>query len=109
MILESIRRDPTLLAYNRRFTQRFIQVNGMLREAERDARGAEEAYRDAISVDPLAPEPQMALALFLAHQGREGEARAAADRAEQLYAPDVRNIRRREFEQALARKTAVSE
>jgi hypothetical protein len=97
-VLERIRNDPTILAYNPRFAQRYIQVNGMLFEAKGDLINAEGAYRDAVAADPLVPEPQMALAMFLARQGRLDEARAVAARAIQLYAPDMRERRRHEFD-----------
>ena len=99
-VLERIRNDPTILAYNQRFAQRYIQVNGMLFEAKGDMINAESAYRDAVAADPLVPEAQMALATFLARQGRIDEARVAAARALQLYAPDMRDRRRHEFELA---------
>jgi hypothetical protein len=101
-VLERIRNDPTILAYNQRFAQRYIQVNGMLFEANGDTSNAEGAYRDAVAADPLVPEPQMAFAMFLARQGRIAEARVAAARALQLYAPDMRERRGHEFELAVS-------
>jgi len=97
-LLARISNDPKILAYNQRFLQRFILVSGMLQEARHDDAGAEAAFRDAIAVDPLMPDPPMALAKFLARQGRAAEARNVADQALRLYAPDVRDRQRREIE-----------
>jgi len=101
-LLERIRNDPKILAYNQRFLQQFILVSGKLQEAWHDEAGAEADYHDAIDIDPLIPDPYLALALLLARQGRADEARAAATQAARLYAPDMRARHARDLERVLA-------
>jgi len=82
--------------------QSFILVTARLRELEHDTVGADDAYHDAISMGPLDPQSQTAFALFLARQGKAAQARAAMDETLQLWPPDVRARREREFEQTQA-------
>ncbi|MDR3385469.1 MAG: tetratricopeptide repeat protein [Rudaea sp.] len=94
--------EPMIPRQNQpRLTQGFILATGELRELKHDAQGAEEAYRDAISMEPLDPQAQMNLALLLARQGRTLEARRQLELALSLLAPDQRDARRRVFEQIL--------
>ncbi|HEY2345296.1 MAG TPA: hypothetical protein VGH80_05355 [Xanthomonadaceae bacterium] len=66
----------------------YILANGTLRQVEHDDPGAEQAYHDAISIDPRRPEGYMYLALLLARQHRTTEAHATLDKALSLSAPD---------------------
>jgi len=79
----------------------YIITTGQLREMKHDSRGAEEAYRDAITMGPLDPKAQMSLALLLARQGRMLEARKQAELALSLFAPDERDEEHRQFEYVL--------
>ena len=91
---------PTLRNQPRQL-QGFILATGQLRELQGNPAGAEEAYRDAITMEPLDPGAQMTLALICA-PGRVAEAVEAEQRALSLFAPDERNRRRQEFEHTLA-------
>lgn len=82
--------------------QGFVLATGGLRELQGDAKGAEEAYRDAIALEPFDPGAQMNLALLLARQSRVPEARAAFDKALALFAPEERSQRIVVFERTLA-------
>lgn len=82
--------------------QGFVLATGQLRELKRDLAGAEEAYRDAITLEPFDPEAQMTLALLLAREKRESEARAACAQALALFVPEERERRRQVFERTLA-------
>ena len=57
---------------------------GQLRDNLGDAAGAEEAYRKAIEVDPLAVDPRKALASLLAEAGRLREAIEVLEKARDL-------------------------
>lgn len=79
----------------------FILATGQLRELKGNFSAAEEAYRDAVSMEPLDPQAQMNLATVLIRQGKLQQARSAMEHALYLYAPDEREQRRRAFEQAV--------
>lgn len=85
-----------------RLIQAFILATGLLREMKNDPQGAEEAYRDAITMEPLDPLAQMNLALLLARQGRAQEANRQMDLTIGLFAPDERDARRKQFERTLS-------
>jgi hypothetical protein len=80
----------------------FIVSTGNLRQLEHDDAAAEEAYRDAISLDPMNPDGYMCLALLLARQKRVDEGYPILNKALSLSAPDTFDKRRSEFERALA-------
>ena len=82
--------------------QGFVLATGRLRELEQDVVGAADAYRDAIAMDPFDTRAHMALALFLAREGKATEARAAMGATLPLLSPDVREERRQYFERTLA-------
>jgi tetratricopeptide (TPR) repeat protein len=95
-------KDSRVLAYDKGILRGYVFANGMLLELQGDPSGAEEAYRDAIKLDPLDPVPQITLATLLAKHARFAEARPLANAALALFAPDERVRRQREFETALA-------
>ena len=73
----------------------------MIRRQSGDNAGAEEAYRDAIAMEPLDPQAHMNLALLLARQGNTPGARQEVELALKLFAPDQRDLQRTLFEQVL--------
>jgi tetratricopeptide (TPR) repeat protein len=75
---------------------------GRLLEMTGDVAGAEQAYRDAIALDPGEPVTQMLLATLLARSGRAAEAESVAARGLALLPPGDREAQRREFERAMA-------
>src|SRR5262249_39606084 len=86
---------------NLRIAQAFIVSTGRLAELTGDVQGAEEAYRDAAKLEPFDPQARMNLALMLARQGRGTQAQEEFAAALSLFAVDEREVRRREFEQAM--------
>lgn len=90
------------LAYDSRLFQGFVLATGQVRELRGDAKGAEQAYRDAIALAPLDPLAHMNLAILLAQEGKITQARQAIAATLPLFAPDQRDARRIEFERALA-------
>jgi len=86
----------------------YITLTGDLRRLKGDLAGAETAYRDAISLDPLIPTTHISLAIALAAQGKLAEARATADKGLALLAPDERERNRRTFEEFLKHAAAAS-
>lgn len=89
------------------FLQEFIMAQGELSELQNDPTNAAAAYRDAIDMDPADARPRMNLAYLQLRQGELAAARATADAAFALYAPDERGQRRREFENAAARAGSI--
>jgi tetratricopeptide (TPR) repeat protein len=85
-----------------RLERAFIRSTGQLRELKGDAKGAEEAYRDAITMGPLDALVRMNLALLLARQGKVQEAHEQANVGLSLLAPDKRAEMQKAFEAALA-------
>ncbi len=85
-----------------RIEQAYIVAVGQLRELKRDIPGAEEAFRDAITLDPFDTQARMSLALMLARQGNESAARKALNEALPLFSPIERENQRKMFEQALS-------
>ena len=83
----------------------YLLTSGNLAQLQHKTTEAEEAYRAAISRDPLSPDARMSLAFLQARQGKAEEARKTAEAALSLSAPDERPARRREFEQVLAAST----
>jgi Flp pilus assembly protein TadD len=100
-------KDSNKLAYSARLLRGFVLANGQLLELRSDRAGAEEAYRDAMTLGEFDPQPPMALAMLLARQGRNAEARNMADIALALFAPDERDTQRRAFEQVVAASAAT--
>jgi hypothetical protein len=84
----------------------FLLVRAKLRELEHDLEGAAADFDDAIALDPIDPKGRMAYSLFLARQGKEHEARVALAETLPLWAPDVREGHRAEFERTLAAAAA---
>jgi tetratricopeptide (TPR) repeat protein len=80
----------------------YILTRGELLELQGNLPAAEAAYRDAIAADAFDPQAHMYLALVLARQGRFVESRAAADEALALFAPDLQEAKRNEFERVTA-------
>jgi len=97
-MLDTLRNDSRL-TQSPRLLHTFIEVNALLLEAQNDLPRAEEAYRDAINVDPLEPVAQMRLAILLWHEGKREEAQRTAELAVLLFPPDVRDVRRHELRQ----------
>lgn len=87
---------------NKRLTQAFVLATGQLHEMQGDAKSAEEAYRDAVILEPMDPDARVNLALLLARQKRGPQARQAFAQALPLLAPDERAAAQRYFEQTLA-------
>jgi len=75
-----------------------------LHEMQSDTVGAERAYRAAAALDPREPMTKLQLALFLAHMGNVDESRRIEESALQLFAPDQRAQRRKEFDHAVLEK-----
>jgi tetratricopeptide (TPR) repeat protein len=88
--------------HNKRLTQSFVLASGELYEMQGDAKGAEEAYRDAIVLEPMDPDARLNLALLLARQRRTPEALQVFAQTLPLLAPDERPAAQRFFEQTLA-------
>jgi hypothetical protein len=86
---------------SRRHLVAYICKVGDLRRQQGDLAGAESAYKDAIKLDPMIPEPHFSLATVLARQGRAQEARRVADDGIALIAPEQRPKAEREFERLL--------
>jgi hypothetical protein len=76
-------------------------LNGNVRVLSHDMGGAEAAFRDAISIDPMRPSSYFSLALALAGEGREAEARAVFAKSAGMSAPDVAAANRLKFDAAL--------
>lgn len=89
-----------------RSMQAYVLATGQLLELQGDLDGAETAYRGAISLEPLDPRSQMALALLLAREGKVDEARRQAAIAVPLLAPDEREAGRSAFESTLQAPTS---
>jgi len=99
--LEHIKTGPKLPS-DPLFLQEFVVATGGLLELQHQPEAAESAYRDAMSMNPLNPQPSKNLALLLAREGKSSEARAIADSASSMLAADQREAWRRSFEQAAA-------
>jgi len=102
--LHNLDSSADALADNPRLLHEYVYINGKLLQLRGDLVGAEDAYRDAITLDPLDPLPHWNLALLLATQGQTDAARKAADAALALFTPDQREARSTQFEQALTRR-----
>jgi predicted Zn-dependent protease len=107
LALDKLKMSP-LVAYNPGILHGYIFASGELLKLQNDLSGAEEAYRDAINLNPYDPIPQMELASLLASEGKPGEARKQADIALALFATDEREQRRASFEATLAASQAKS-
>ena len=84
----------------------YIIDSGLLSELRSDQAGAEEAYRAAITFDPLNARAHMAMAYLLARQRKFDQARREAAIAQPLFAADVRTRYKLKFEQVLAESGA---
>jgi len=87
----------------------YIQATGKLREMQGDLQGAEEAYRDAIAMKPMDPKARTNLALLLAREGKEEEARREITYSLQLLPPDLREPARSAFDRTLRRQGPSSQ
>ena len=105
--LERLKADRSL-AHDNRLRQAYGIARAHLLEMRGDMLAAEQAYRDAEAADPREPMAQMQLALFLAHAGRADESHQAEESALLLFPPEQREQRRKEFEEAVAEKSAVT-
>jgi hypothetical protein len=99
--LERIRSAPAL-PQDPLFLQEFVVASGGLLELQNQPEAAATAYRDAMSMNPLDPQPPMSLALLLLRQGKLAQARATADIATSLLAADQREPWRETFGEAAA-------
>ena len=79
----------------------YTLASGNLDELRERPADAEKAYRAAIALDPLSPEAYMNLALLQARQGELDHARITEQLALSLSAPDMRELRRKEFDRAI--------
>jgi tetratricopeptide (TPR) repeat protein len=95
-----IARNSKTIGGSAQLVQQLVVAGGQLSALQHDTGGAEAAYRGAIAMDPLAPQPQMALAILLARTGRDEQAKTQLEVALRLFAPDEREIRRQEFKNA---------
>jgi tetratricopeptide (TPR) repeat protein len=100
-------KDSNALAYNKRLLHNYVLANGELLELQGDPVNAEEAYRDAITLDTFDASPHMYLGLLLARQGKVVEGRKETDLALTLFAPDQREENRKLIEEAIAMPTAA--
>ncbi|HZP67269.1 MAG TPA: hypothetical protein VFB32_13285 [Rudaea sp.] len=96
-------KSSAAITYDPRLLHGYILASGELRAVQNDFAGAEDAYRDAIATDAYDPMPYTELALLLAKQARYAEARAAADKALALFAPDERARRSKVFDALIPR------
>jgi hypothetical protein len=106
LALQSAKSALGKLAPTRREWLGYILLSGNVATLRHEFSDAEEAYQAAISLAPSSPDARMSLAYLLAEEGRIDEARRTADAALALSAPDERQSRRRDFEEAL---TAASQ
>ena len=90
--LERLKSTPSL-ARNKPVFQQYVLATGELRELRHDKTGAEEAYRDALTLDPDDPEATMELAALLIVEGRIEEGERLGRRAIELFAPDEKQRR----------------
>jgi tetratricopeptide (TPR) repeat protein len=94
-------RDSRLIAAMPRLIEGYVLATAELSELQGDFENAEQAFKAAIDLDPLDPQAQMGLALFLAHRGRFDEARQLGDHALKLFSPNERVERQKILEHAL--------
>jgi tetratricopeptide (TPR) repeat protein len=99
-------KDSNLLQSQTRLVAGYILATGQLRELQQDLAGAQEAYRDAISLDPFDPRPHMRLALMSLRQGDVAQGRKEGEIALSLMPDDARPAQQRAFEQVLAAAAA---
>ena len=104
--LDKLKTDRAL-AYDESLLRGYIFAVGQLLELQDDIPGAENAYREAVRMDPLNPVGQMTLAMLIAQKGNVPEARSIMDKALALSAPDEREERRQMFEAKLAQLPAA--
>jgi hypothetical protein len=79
----------------------YVLMNGVVLLSNHDLAGAEGAFRDAITIDPIRPAPYMSLALVLATEGKPEEARKMFNKSVTLSAPDVIAANSQKFAQAM--------
>ena len=91
------------------FIQAYILATGQVREVQKDFSGAEEAYRDASTMEPMDPQPYMNLALLLVREKKIPAARETMEHALLLFAPDEREKRRDVFEKAVVLASAAND
>jgi hypothetical protein len=80
----------------------YLIWNGDLHQLKHDDAGAADAYRDAISIDPLRPDGYLCLSRLLAREGKADDARKVFDKAVPIMAPDVIDQNRKNLEAAIA-------
>ncbi len=86
----------------KRIKELYLVAVGNLDRLRHDFDGAEAAYREAISLDPLDPNPRMNLAVLLARQGHADESREALDAAILLYPAGEQPVQRQAFQRILS-------
>ena len=86
----------------KRIKELYLVAEGNLDRLRHDFEGAEAAYREAISLDPLDPNPHMNLAVLLARQGHVDEAREALEAAILLYPAGEQPVQRQAFDRILS-------
>lgn len=101
LALARIRNEGMDLLYEPGLRQGFMLATGELEVLNGAFADAESSFHDAIASSPLDPAPYVQLAYLLARQGRLPEARAAADRAIELFAPAERAKNRRLLDAAI--------
>ncbi len=99
--LADVALNHTIVSHTRLIS--YLLLNGNLHQLEHDEAGAEEAYRGAISIDPMRPDGYIDLALSLARQGKSEEAQKVFDKGMSLSAPDQIDTYREFFRKALAK------
>ena len=82
--------------------QRFALFDGDVHDLRGEAEQAEADYRRAIELEPRDPQAHMRLALWLAKQRQIEPARAEAQRALALFAPEERDAQAAQFRRILA-------
>lgn len=106
--LQQAKKDLDILYPKPRLILYYMLLSGALAELKHDDAEANEAFRSAVAFEPLDPEGHLRLAMLLAREKKFEEARAAADTAFKLYAPDERAERKKKFDQVLAASISAS-
>jgi protein O-mannosyl-transferase len=98
--LDSVKDSPELHA-NPMMYRFYLTTQSQLMLLQNNPVASEQAARQAIAMDELDPNPQLALAIALAFQGKTEQATSVEATALGLLAPDAREQRKKSFEQLM--------